>query len=1458
VTVNFATQDGTATQGSDYTTTSGVLTFAPGETSKTISVPITNDAINEGIERYTVVLSNASGNAQIADGSGLGGINDQGGPTTPPPGPNVPPTTPDDDRPVVSSITSPNATEGSPLDFTVTLSHPSTTPTTVTLKLEGITATLGSDTGAVKVSTDGGLNYTTATVNPDGTITVNLPANAAVNALHVQVPTLTDTLSEGAETIKLSGSTTQNTAPAQGTGTINDANGLPTLNINDVEVNEAAGVAIYTVTLSNPSTTAVTVNFATQDGTATAGSDYATTSGVLTFAPGETSKTISVPITNDAINEGVERYTVVLSNASGNAQIADGSGLGGINDQGGPTTPPPGPNVPPTTPDDDRPHVASVSSPTVVEGAALNFNVALTHTSTTDTTVTLKLTGASATLGSDTGTPVQVAFGSGSFQTVTVAADGTVSVLVPAGQSTLVLRVPTVNDLSTESTETLTLSAATLADGANSVVGTGTIVDNDAPPAVDLDANNSSGVSGNSYQATYTENGSPISIGDTDIAVTDPDSALLISAVVRLMNPQAGDVMAALAADLPVGITATVIGGVVTLTGSASLAAYQQAIHAVTFSSTSETPSTVDRVVQVTVSDGTSLSSVAVSTIKVVSVNDAPTTQNYSVTTDEDTAVSGTVVAADKDGDTLTFTKNGDPLHGLVTVNPNGSWIYTPGANYNGSDSFSVLVDDGRGGTVVSTVNIGVTPVNDVPVLLQAQPSAVSEEGLAGGIVDGAGTSDTTNATTVQGSVSFTDVEGSASSNWSLLAPTDAVTSNGVAVTWTGDGTQTLVGKAGALTVGTLTIDNAGGYTFTLSGPLDHTVSNVEDVLPLNFTVKASDGQLTGSTTLTINVEDDSPGAALPQLQATAVLDTNVMVVLDRSSSMITLDGVGNTTRWVSAINSVRELLNKYDALGDIRIRIVTFGSDAVAQGETDTGGTWLTLDQARNALTRLEANPPLVGTEGTNYDAALNTAISAFASAGKLASAANVSYFISDGLPTFGNGSGTTATSVLAGTRNGDGLTPGQQGNVESGDEGIQAAEETTWRTFLTDNGINSYALGVGSGVAAAQSALNPIAYNGKSSVDSNAVLVSAFSQLDSVLGATVPAPVSGNLLSGSLLPAGGAGADAHAIVQSITVNGVTYTYDPDNGGSITVTGGVSAGVFDTATDTLTVTTKQPDGTVGGKFVVDMDGGDYHYEVPPTVTGSSLNETMGFVVSDADGDTTGQNLTVVVSKTAFIYGTTANDSLTGGSDADVIVGGDGNDTLSGGGGNDALYGGNGTDSLSGGLGNDLLHGGSGNDTLNGGDGNDTLVGGFGNDLMTGGAGSDVFQWSLADPAATGTTAGRAVDTITDFDPRAVTAGGDVLDLRDLLSSENTTGGAGNLQNFLDFNVTTTNGVSSTTIRISPTGGFTNGTYSATADTHEIVLQGVDIRAGLGLAGTATDNQIITKMIQDGKLLVDN
>jgi hypothetical protein len=136
--------------------------------------------------------------------------------------------------------------------------------------------------------------------------------------------------------------------------------------------------------------------------------------------------------------------------------------------------------------------------------------------------------------------------------------------------------------------------------------------------------------------------------------------------------------------------------------------------------------------------------------------------------------------------------------------------------------------------------------------------------------------------------------------------------------------------------------------------------------------------------------------------------------------------------------------------------------------------------------------------------------------------------------------------------------------------------------------------------------------------------------------------------------------------------------------------------------------------------------------------------------------------------------------------------------------------------------------------------------------VLTGGLGTDVFQWTLADPGTSAAT--RAVDTVKDFNVAAASAGGDVLDLRDLLTGENTTGGAGNLQNYLDFDTSGSN----TVIRISPTGAFSSGNYTAANDHQQIVLEGVNIRTGLGLAANASDAQIITKLIQDGKLLVDN
>ena len=106
--------------------------------------------------------------------------------------------------------------------------------------------------------------------------------------------------------------------------------GPPSLSIADAQVDEAAGATLeFTVSLSRAASATVTVDWATADGTATAGSDYTADSGTLTFAPDETSKTVAVAVLDDSHDEGNETLTVTLSNPSG-AYLADGEATGTI------------------------------------------------------------------------------------------------------------------------------------------------------------------------------------------------------------------------------------------------------------------------------------------------------------------------------------------------------------------------------------------------------------------------------------------------------------------------------------------------------------------------------------------------------------------------------------------------------------------------------------------------------------------------------------------------------------------------------------------------------------------------------------------------------------------------------------------------------------------------------------------------------------------------------------------------------------------------------------------------------------------------------------------------------------------------------------------------------------------------------------------------------------------------
>ena len=112
--------------------------------------------------------------------------------------------------------------------------------------------------------------------------------------------------------------------------------GPATLSVADAEVDEDSGAVLdFTVTLSRRLMETVTVEYGTADGSASAGADYTNTSGTLTFAVGETSKTVAVPVLDDELDEGSETLTLTLSNpAPARVKLADAEATGTINNNG--------------------------------------------------------------------------------------------------------------------------------------------------------------------------------------------------------------------------------------------------------------------------------------------------------------------------------------------------------------------------------------------------------------------------------------------------------------------------------------------------------------------------------------------------------------------------------------------------------------------------------------------------------------------------------------------------------------------------------------------------------------------------------------------------------------------------------------------------------------------------------------------------------------------------------------------------------------------------------------------------------------------------------------------------------------------------------------------------------------------------------------------------------------------
>ena len=136
--------------------------------------------------------------------------------------------------------------------------------------------------------------------------------------------------------------------------------------------------------------------------------------------------------------------------------------------------------------------------------------------------------------------------------------------------------------------------------------------------------------------------------------------------------------------------------------------------------------------------DGTAVSNVATVTITVTGVNDAPVAVNDVATTAEETAVSGNVLTNDTDvdaGTTLTATLVATASNGTVTLAADGSFTYTPAANFNGTDSFTYTASDGTAVSSVATVTITVTAVNDAPVAVNDAATTAEETAVSGNVL---------------------------------------------------------------------------------------------------------------------------------------------------------------------------------------------------------------------------------------------------------------------------------------------------------------------------------------------------------------------------------------------------------------------------------------------------------------------------------------------------------------------------------------------------------------------------------------------------------------------------------------------------------------------------------------------------------------------------------------------------
>ncbi|HVE71884.1 MAG TPA: Calx-beta domain-containing protein [Thermoanaerobaculia bacterium] len=298
VTVRYESVSGTATDGSDFTGRSGTLSFDPTTTLRVISIPILPDALNEGEETFTVRLFDVT-NARLRNDSATVTIVD------------------DDAGTIPVMTVSPVLVDESLSDsavFTIRLSFAVSTEVRVRVRTVNGSAVAGEDFEAAD---------RIVTISPGetrGVFLVRLFNDSTPESLE----TFSIALSEPVGATILTPSATATIVDRDSAGPDPNAIAVSVTAGSVIEGNSGTTVARFTVRLSRASTTPVTVAWATADGSAVAGSDYVAASGTLTFAPGETEKSVDVLVRGDAEYELDETFSLVAgTSAFGVAHIVN-------------------------------------------------------------------------------------------------------------------------------------------------------------------------------------------------------------------------------------------------------------------------------------------------------------------------------------------------------------------------------------------------------------------------------------------------------------------------------------------------------------------------------------------------------------------------------------------------------------------------------------------------------------------------------------------------------------------------------------------------------------------------------------------------------------------------------------------------------------------------------------------------------------------------------------------------------------------------------------------------------------------------------------------------------------------------------------------------------------------------------------------------------------------------------